>query len=129
MKHGPLHGDVLDLIKGSHRDEPLWSRYFTAHGSRELELADEPEVGRLSKYEIDLLMQVVELHERFDDFELSELTHGFEEWIDFFRPETSTVIPVESLVQSVCKPEHVEQIIQDMKDRAAFDEFFSESAA
>jgi len=127
MKHGPLHSDILDLINGNHRSEPLWSRYFTTRGPREIELTDEPEVGRLSRYEIALLNEVVARHEGLDDFELSELTHGFDEWIRSFRAGTSTVIPVEMLVQIV-HPEHAEEIVQEMKDMAVFDEFFSESA-
>ena len=129
MKNGPLHSDVLDLINGSHQSEPLWSKYFTAHGPREVALTDEPEVGRLSKYEIQTLTCIAEKHAALDDFAISELTHGFPEWRESFEDGESKVIPVELLVRSVCQAEHVEQIIQDMTNTAAFDEFFSESAA
>jgi uncharacterized phage-associated protein len=129
MDHGPLHSDILDLINGVHRDEPLWSRYFTAHGPREVELTDEPEVGRLSKFETELLVGVSQMHEHCHDFALSELTHEFDEWAQSFHAGTSTPIPLELLVRTVCQPEYVEQVIQDMKDKAVFDEFFSESAA
>jgi uncharacterized phage-associated protein len=129
MDHGPLHSDILDLINGTHRDEPIWSRYFTAHGPREVELTDEPEIGLLSKYETELLTSVSQMHEHFHDYALSELTHEFDEWVQSFRDGTSTAIPLELLVRTVCQPEYAEQIIQDMRDKAVLDEFFSESAA
>jgi uncharacterized phage-associated protein len=128
MDHGPLHCDILDLIKGRHPNEPLWSRYFSAHGPREVELTDEPDVGALSRYEIDLLNRVCELHAAIDDFDLSMATHGFAEWVETFRAGTSTTIPTRLLVERACGGEFADEIVRGINEKAAIDEFFSESA-
>jgi uncharacterized phage-associated protein len=128
MDHGPLHSDVLNLINGIHPNEPLWSKYFSAHGPREVELTDEPDVGRLSQYEIELLNRMSEMHASMNDYCLSMATHGFQEWVDAFRPGTSTTIPIRMIVEQACGAEQADEIVQAITDRAVFDEFFSESA-
>ena len=51
MKEGPLHSEVLDLVKGRHVDEPLWSEYIR-RDRYEIELVkDRP--GHDVKYAID----------------------------------------------------------------------------
>ena len=61
MKHGPLHSEVLDLINGDHIRAPQWSRYFRNVGYTVV-LAEEPAIGKLSRFEIELLNQVVDDH-------------------------------------------------------------------
>src|SRR5262245_7595964 len=44
MQHGPIHSDVYDMIKGSHRDQTLWSEYFANEGYNVV-LTRDPVVG------------------------------------------------------------------------------------
>ena len=71
MMHGPVHSAVFDLIKGVHIDEPAWSRYFRNVG-RDVVLEEEPEVGKLSRYEIELLNQVVDQRINLNDWDVVE---------------------------------------------------------
>jgi uncharacterized phage-associated protein len=125
MDHGPLHSDILDLINGRHPSEAVWSKFFSALGPREVQLTDEPDVGRLSRYEIDLLNHIVEMHAAMDDFDLSMVTHGFPEWAKTAQEGTSTVIPIELLVEEICGAESAGEVLEGINDRAVFDEFFS----
>src|SRR6266481_6666490 len=51
MERGPVLEEVYDLIRGQHREMPLWSQFFRKERYDLIELA-EPDVGQLSKYEI-----------------------------------------------------------------------------
>ena len=55
MKHGPLHSEVLGLISGQHIAEATWSRHFRNVGRDIVLEGDEPDVGKLSRHEIQLL--------------------------------------------------------------------------
>ena len=93
MKHGPLHGEVLDLINGEHAKEPTWSRHFRSVG-RDVLLHHEPGVGKLSRQEIELLNQVVDERVNRDDWDVAMETHGYKEWRDVYPdPEENTAHP------------------------------------
>jgi uncharacterized phage-associated protein len=79
MKHGPLHGEVLDLINGVHASAPSWSEFFRNDGWA-IVLEKEPDIGRLSRYEIELLNQVVDEHRTRRDWDVADETHAFSEW-------------------------------------------------
>ncbi|NQT16152.1 MAG: SocA family protein [Planctomycetes bacterium] len=132
MTNGPVHSQVYDLIKGAHPDEPLWSRHVTTEGPRDLLLTEEPGVDRLSEYEINILNEATDRHNELDDFDLAEATHSFGEWAQHWNPDTpdtSTPIPLESIVRAVCAPDECEEIIQELKDRGTLDGIFSRAAA
>ncbi len=127
MRHGPLHSEILDLIRGNHIQEPAWSRYFHNVGVNVL-LDVEPETGKLSRYEIELLISVVDARIALDDYDLAVETHGFEEWLKVYTdPEvnTSRSIPMELLIDSVGRSTDKAAILQDMKDSEAFDHLFA----
>ncbi len=128
MKNGPLHSPVYDLVKGNHPGEPFWSRFITTDGPHELILSSEPEIDLLSEYEIDLLNATTDLHNRFDDFELADLTHEFPEWIKHYSAGTSTPIPMESVVEVVCDPRERDAIRMELNDKAVSDGIFSRAA-
>ncbi len=127
MRHGPVHSAVFDLIKGVHIDEPAWSRHFRNVG-RDVVMEEEPEVGRLSRYEIELLHQVVDERIELSDWDVAEETHAFEEWQKSYpdpSENTSRPIPLELLIAAVGRRADEAAIVQDMKDSEAFDRFFA----
>lgn len=129
MNNGPLHSPVYDLIKGTHLDEPRWSRFITTNGPRDLILSEEPGIELLSTYEIDLLNATCELHEQFDDFELSQLTHKFPEFAKHFEEGTSQPIPMETVVEAVYDdPDERTEVLQELKDKAVVDGILARSA-
>jgi len=127
MDNGPLHSDVYDLIKGSHIQEPLWSRHITKSGPRDVFLENEPPVGRLSRHEIDLLNNVSEMHSQVDDYDLSMLTHTFEEFVENHQQGTSRPIPLEAIIAGVGREADKDAILGDLQDDALWEQFFSET--
>jgi len=124
MDNGPLHSDVYDMIKGEHVATPRWSRYFTNDGSRDVILTQEPDTANLSRNEIEMLHQVVDMHSHVDDWKLSTLTHEFPEWINVYQEGTSKPIELESIIDGIGREEDRESILQDIADTEAFDRFF-----
>ena len=127
MRHGPVHSAVLDLIKGVHIDAPAWSRYFRNVG-RDVVLEEEPEVGRLSRFETELLNQVVDERTDLSDWDVAEETHRFEEWQKSYpnpSENTSRPIPLELLIAAVGRGADQAEIVQDMNDSEAFHRFFA----
>jgi hypothetical protein len=58
---------------------PLWDEYLrTSHFN--LELVKDPDVGQLSRYEIETLQDAARRHADDDEWELNRLTHEFPEW-------------------------------------------------
>ena len=127
LKNGPLHSEVLDLINGEHIHAPQWSQYFQNVG-RDVVLAAEPEIGKLSRYEVELLNRVVDEHEHCSDWDIAEETHSFAEWQKVYpdpNENTSRPIPIELLIDSIGRGADKAAILQDMKDSEAFDAAFA----
>jgi uncharacterized phage-associated protein len=123
MQHGPLHSDVYDLIKGNHAQEAKWSRFIVREGPQNLRLGPaEPGMGKLSPFEVDILIKMVERHIHMDDWELAECTHLLPEVRDQ-RPAVNTLIPlhVEEIIRAACPPEYQEEMIEDLMEGAACD--------
>lgn len=128
MDNGPLHSAIYDLIKGNHPAEPIWSKYIMTDGPRDVVLADEPELSKLSRPEIALLARVSDELAQQDDWAISNLTHEFQEWTQYYRKGTSTEIPLEAMIDGVGRGQDKEEILQDLQDAEAFDRFFSRHA-
>jgi uncharacterized phage-associated protein len=79
MERGPVPGEIHDLIRGQHTHMPLWDRFFRTE-RYDLEMVEDPDVRKLSRYEITKLQEVATRHAQDDEWELSRLTHTFEEW-------------------------------------------------
>ncbi len=127
MKHGPLHSEILDLMNGFHAKEPIWSSHFRSEG-REIVLDSEPETGKLSRHEIEILNSVVDEHRELSDWELVDKTHGFQEWIKNYpnpTEDTSRRIILGDIIAAVGRNSDREHIFQDLKDSAEFDSYFS----
>lgn len=129
MNNGPLHSDVYDLIKGTHKDEARWSWFISKAGQRDVKLTREPPVGMLSRHEIELLNDVSDRHAQLDDYELSDATHSFSEFDKHFHKNTSTVIPLEDMIDGVQRTADKAAIIADLKDDTAWDQFFETHSA
>lgn len=127
MKHGPLHSEVLDLINGEHIQSPRWSRYFQSVG-RNVVLMEEPEVGNLSRYEVELLNRVVDDHDNCSDWDVADETHDFPEWRRIYSDpteNTSRPIPIDVLIESIGRGADKTAILQDMKDSEVFNSVFA----
>lgn len=79
MERGPVLLEVYDLIRGQHKDMPLWDEFYRTV-DYSLAMRKHPDVKKLSKYQIGKLQEVAERHKKDDEWALSNLTHQFPEW-------------------------------------------------
>ena len=120
MKNGPLHSDIYDLIKGEHPQEMLWADHFENDG-HVVVMLDDPGRLELSPYEIEKLVDVSERYKSIDTWDVAEMTHDFPEYIDIYRENTSTTIPLEVTLKYLgFTPDEIEQVRSDAESHASF---------
>lgn len=125
MKRGPVPSQSYDLIRGRHLQSPEWSASVRKNGYN-IELARDPGLAELSRFEIDILQRVSERHAGNDEWEMVEITHGFEEWRKNDPGDSSRPIPLEDILEAVGRSADEASIAQDAKDEAAFDRVFGQ---
>ncbi len=124
LKHGPIHSEVYDFIKGSHARQAEWSHVFEADGYR-VKLREDSDsiVSSLSQFEVDLLNELSETHSGRGTWDLAELTHT-EEYKKNYIEGTSTTIPFEDTLSAVNRHNEKTMIAQEAKDKEFFDNLF-----
>src|SRR5206468_3542051 len=80
MRKGPVLSGFYDIMKGESFHSKMFERYFTTVRFY-VTLSKRIGNGYLNRYEIRKLNEVSERFQSFDDDDLSEHTHEFEEWI------------------------------------------------
>jgi uncharacterized phage-associated protein len=129
MDRGPLHGTIYDWIKGKGLHEKEWSKFIRSSGPREICLHTDPGNGKLSKHEIDILLEISRKFLTWEDDELSEMTHDLPEYIKANKerpPASSRPIPIEDIIDAVSREEDKESILQDLADKAAYERVFGD---
>lgn len=102
MDHGPVLSHTYDLIKRSHYESPIWDKYITQRGPQDVELIDDPGLGKLSRYEIEKLTDVSERFRQHDDYDIAIETHKFPEWIKHQPPRgSSRPIPLADVLEAI----------------------------
>jgi uncharacterized phage-associated protein len=129
MKNGPLHSQILDLLNGNCVGESRWASYFQNQGVL-VQLVQQPDVGLLSRSELDLLEEVTKELSEMDDWEIVEATHRFPEWQKLYpdpSENTSRHIPISEILAAVGRDADRNEISQDFVDDDAFGRFFAET--
>jgi uncharacterized phage-associated protein len=83
MKDGPVLSQTYDLIKGSSLNESAnaaWRSHFEIKDYIQIRMVRDPGSDHLSDYDVDVLKEIADRYKDMEDFELSEFTHGFDEW-------------------------------------------------
>jgi uncharacterized phage-associated protein len=127
MKHGPVLSEILDLVRGQHWDEATWSEFIRRDGY-EVELTKDPGVLSLSRYEIEKLTQTAGRYRDTDDWQLVGVTHEFAEWKGNYQENTSTVIPLEDIIEAVGRSADCAEILRDAERSRALDKLFAGTA-
>lgn len=127
LKHGPIHSEIYDLIKGAGQRQQEWSKNFENDDYR-IKMRDDGDavVSSLSRFEVDLLNEVSQRYSGYGTWDLAELTHT-PEYDKNYKEGTSTTIPLEDMISAVDRDSDRESIIQDAKEKNFFDRFFQEA--
>jgi uncharacterized phage-associated protein len=125
MDHGPVLSFTYDLIKGKDFGSPEWATYFRTVG-RDVELAADPGVGKLSRYEIGKLQDVAARFAEQNDWEVAEYTHGFPEWKKN-QPtgHSAKPIPVDDLLEATGLSAMKDALLANERAEVAADRAFS----
>jgi uncharacterized phage-associated protein len=123
MERGPVLEEVYDLIRGQHREMPLWAEFLRKQHYT-LELCRDPDVGKLSRYEIAKLQEIAKTHEDDDEWALSQLTHNFEEWKKNNPGTSCRPIPLLDVLEAVGRKDAAAQIALEAQDAVFFDRLF-----
>jgi uncharacterized phage-associated protein len=115
MARGPVLQEVYDLIRGRHLGMPMWDSYLRKDRYA-LEVVSDPDVGRLSKYEISKLQEVAKRHAEDDEWELSRLSHEFPEWIKNSRDSSSQVISLQDTLEAVGTGDATGRILEEAQE-------------
>ena len=128
MKNGPVLSHVYSLIKGESSRSPEWSDSIETQGYA-VKLKKERGRGRLSRGEIEKLVDVSERHRNQDHWEISDLTHDFPEWRQHF-PEGggggSFAIPWQDILRAQGREDMIEAVEAEQAARRHLDEVFGE---
>ena len=123
MERGPVLEEVYDLMRGRHKEMPLWDKYFRRLNYN-LVMCDHPDVKKLSKYQIGKLQDVAERHKDDDEWSLVHLTHKFPEWAKNNPGQSSKPISFHDILEAVGMAGHEEEIAADMRHIAEMKSLF-----
>lgn len=120
MERGPVLEEVYDLIRGQHREMPQWDSFFRKERYDLLELC-EPDVGKLSKYEINKLQEVAKKHEDKDEWALVQYTHDLPEWKQNDPGTSSKPISLANILEAVGRAADIEEVSKEAHSLAIFE--------
>lgn len=121
MERGPVLSNLLDLVKGKHRRNPEWSRFFR-RDRYELVMIDDPGNDRLSRYEAEKLAEVTEENQDLDEWDVADKTHHFDEYKKNQPPKGSRRwISAADIFEAVGFDQaEIEQVRKEARAEAAF---------
>lgn len=108
MKLGPVPSDCLHLLSDEWWSDPEAAFRFVHLDDNRLTLrpdAPNPDDG-LDSTEISSLRTILRRHGDTPWRTLVDFTHQLPEYIEFYRPGTSTLIPYEAMLRHSQQPQH-----------------------
>ena len=125
MDHGPVLSHTYDLVKGADYADPVWEQFLHPSGARDLELAGDPGVGKLSRYELTKLQEVATRFMDKNDWEVAEYTHTFPEWQKNQPPRhSSRPIPLDDLLEATGLFAQKDELLARERSELAADHLF-----
>jgi len=123
MKYGPVLSNVYDLVRGNGSQAGVWDDFIHTEGYAVTLVAD-PGRGELSKGIVNKLTEIAERYRGIDDWELSERTHEFREWVENSAGGGANPIPWRDVLHAQSRPEMVAVVEREEAARQALDAIF-----
>lgn len=125
MKNGPVLSTVYKLIKSEGEKNLVqdWKSTIQRDGHEVVLIADVS-CNRLTKREVNKLSEVSRRYCEVDSYELSELTHDFQEWRDVFdtsNPNSSYPMSWEQAMVAQGASELIEAATRLQESRSSFE--------
>jgi uncharacterized phage-associated protein len=125
MDHGPVLSCVYNCIKGDHYRAGEWDEFIHSDGNAVV-FVKEPGRGKLAPVEIDKLTMVSEKYRSWDEWEISNETHTFEEWKKHSDRGSSAPIPWEDILKAQHKEEMADVVQEGEAIRRALSDAFGD---
>lgn len=123
MDHGPVPTRIYRLICRRDVESPLWDKFITQQGDRDLGLIADPGKGKLSRYEIAKLGEVADRYRNLKDYKIADITHDFPEWERNQPPEGSKQeIPLSDILNALGLSAYRDRIAAEEQAANAFDD-------
>ncbi len=122
LEHGPMLGQVYQLIKGQTSRAGEWADTLRTV-NHNVELRKPVDRGKLNRAEVEKLQEVTDRHRNDTAWEICDQTHDFPEWKDNYVSNASTPIPWEqaleaqgraSLIPTVERQEELRQVLDNL---------------
>ena len=97
MEGGPVLTHKYDLMKGNERNQTAqaaWSAHFKVVDSIQVQMVSDPGSDHLSDYDVEALIDIARMYQDQDDYDLSRLTHTFEEYIRCWGDGSRRSVPI-----------------------------------
>jgi uncharacterized phage-associated protein len=126
MDRGPTLSHLLDLARQRTYDSSEWDKYIELDGF-EIVLIQDPGNDKLCRYEVDKLSEIWERYRNNDEWDVAQISEGFEEWKKNYHKSTSTTIPLGDVLQAVGRADWLDAIMEDAQEEANFVQKFGEA--
>jgi uncharacterized phage-associated protein len=121
VERGPLLREVHDLVRGRHRHMPLWDEFLrTSHFN--VELLKDPDVGLLSRFEIQTLQDVARHYADDDEWDLSRLTRTLPEWQKNNPGTGERAIALADVLEAVGRGAELHDILEEAAEKSAVED-------
>lgn len=112
IQDGPILSEIYDLIKGKSKKpkfQKIWSTFLESEGTCVV-LKRDPGNGELSLDDVQMLDSIVDRFGGMNFKQLSAYTHNLEEYKKSYQEDTSTWIPLHTIVEAIGRRNDLEQI-------------------
>jgi uncharacterized phage-associated protein len=123
MKYGPVLTTTYDLIKGCGSRAGVWDDFIHTEGYA-VELVADPGRGELSRGVVEKLTEITSRYREIDEFDLSEQTHRFPEWVQHYFQGGSNPIPWQDILAAQDRSEMIAVVERDEQARQTLDDLF-----
>jgi uncharacterized phage-associated protein len=112
IQDGPILTEIYDLIKGKSKKpkfQKTWSTFLESKGASVV-LKGDPGNGKLSQDDVQMLASIVSEFGGMSFKQLTAYTHNLEEYKRSYQKDTSTKIPLDTIVEAVGRRSDLEHI-------------------
>lgn len=125
MPRGPVPTAVTNFIRGPHVEMPRWNKYFRVDGYEIGRTDAEPDIGELTRYELEKLEEIIRRYRDKDEWAMVQETHKFPEWIKNDPGESSRPLSLEDILAAVGRSQDSGARVQEEQQQATFDRIFN----
>lgn len=121
MQRGPVLSATLDLIKGKHLHAAVWAKYIQKD-NYDIEMVKRVSPGSLSAAEIDILGNIADQYQQFDEWDMVRKTHELPEFKRHDPGENGrNDIPLEEILDEVGLGKHAAEIAAEINGSSGLD--------